>query len=471
MSAVIVLDVGKTVSKLSLWSPEGGLIARQVRENARVTAGASAVLDVDGISEWLISTLTQFAALADVGHIIPVAHGAGLAILRSERLVMAPLDYETKIPDDIRLAYASERDAFDVTGSPYLADGLNAGTQLYWLSQDNPGILDQASIMPWAQYWAWYMSGEMRSEVTSLGCHTDLWSPKDQGYSPMACRLGWADRFAPIAFAGEPIGNIRADLAHKTGLSPDVLIHCGLHDSNAALVAASGFREFAENEATIVSTGTWFVTMRRPGKASAMNKLPDGRDCLINVDAWSRAVPSARFMGGREIEGLVAPDAQRVDRQQDQAGLMKALPDVVGNDGHLVPCFAPGFGPFPENTGHWVQRPETPEARGAAICLYAALMTNTCLDLVGSSGTILVEGRFAQAEPIVRALASLRPGDDIYVAEAQNDVSFGALRLINPRLAPQGSLKRVSPLQESLDAYRESWVERVAETTKDCVPT
>lgn len=467
MSAVIVLDVGKTVSKLSLWSPDGDILARETRANERVSSNGRATLDVDGISEWLIFTLKKFAPLAEVAHIIPVAHGAGLVVVKSGRHVIPPFDYEVPIPDDVRRGYAAERDPFEITGSPFLADGLNAGAQLYWAVQENDAVLDDATIMPWAQYWAWFLSGEMRSEGTSLGCHTDLWAPMERDFSPMAKRLGWEQRFAPVAFAGEPIGQLRGDLAHRTGLSPNAVIHCGLHDSNAALVAAMGFPQFAEDEMSIVSTGTWFVTMRRPEKSADLPALSDERDCLVNVDAWNRPVPSARFMGGREIERLVAPDAQRVDRRQDQARLMDAVPDVMRSGAQLMPCFAPGFGPYPTRSGHWISKPGTADARGAAISLYAALMTNTCLDLVASTGPVLVEGRFAGAEVFVRGLASLRGDDQVFVSSAQNDVSFGALRLIYPDLEPQGVLERVEPLPEDLGKYASGWESHLAEAEYD----
>jgi len=91
------------------------------------------------------------------------------------------------------------------------------------------------------------------------------------------------------------------------------------------------------------------------------------------------------------------------------------------------------------------------------MCLYAALVADVSLDLIGSRGCLLVEGRFAEAEVFVRALASLRPNTRVMAANAHNDVSFGALRLINPELRPQGDLRQVEPLDDDIPAYREGW--------------
>jgi hypothetical protein len=48
------------------------------------------------------------------------------------------------------------------------------------------------------------------------------------------------------------------------------------------------------------------------------------------------------------------------------------------------------------------------------------------------------------------------------VASAEADVSFGALRLVWPDLAPQGALTLVEPLDRSLAAYRAEWHDDIA---------
>lgn len=456
-NAIIVLDVGKTMSKLSLWTSAGEPICRESRPNERCSTGDFDVLDVDGITSWLVDTLKSFSEKARVTKIIPVAHGAAFAAVRDGKLACLPMDYETRIPQHIAEAYEAERDSFGVTGSPRLSEGLNAGVQLYWQQVEMPGMFDGATLMPWAQYWSWFLSGVDSSEVTSLGCHTDLWDPVKSDYSPMAKRLGWATAFAPKEFAGNAIGTLRPELAALTGLSDRVKVYCGIHDSNAALVAARAHEEMADGDRTVLSTGTWFVAMRTPGHPFSIRALPMDRDCLLNVDAWNEPIPSARFMGGREIETLIGIDTRRVDIRPDQPSLLEAVPDLVSKGRMLLPTFAQGFGPYPDGSGRWVDMPESWFARRSGACLYAAMVSSVCLDMIGSQETILVEGRFAEAEVIVRALASLRPNDAVYTCHAQNDVSFGALRLINPVLKSQTELIRVKPLDVDLTGYFRDW--------------
>lgn len=460
----IVVDMGKTLSKATLWTRDGRLLDRKVHGNKPVVDGGLRRLDVAGTGAWLREALATYAN-HPIEAIIPVAHGAGVAAISDDRLLLAPLDYEQTIPEVVMAGYLSERDPFRVTGSPALPDGLNLGSQLYWLERLHPKAFGDATLVPWAQYWAWFLTGQAVSEVTSLGCHTDLWNPSQARFSPMAERLGWADKFAPLVKAGDVVGTIRPELAATTGLPRTVQVLAGLHDSNAALLAAQGFTEIARREATILSTGTWFVAMRLGAEGMVSAGLPEDRDTLVNVSAYGWPVPSARFMGGREIEAVIEFDTRRVDIKPDQPMLLDTVPGLIAKRTMMLPTLAPGFGPFPDNAARWLALPddwtEDWHARRAAICLYAALVADTSLDLIGSKERLLIEGRFAEAEVFVRALAALRPATQVFVANAHNDVSFGALRLVNPLLEAKGGLRRVIPLEGDLAGYRAEWHRRL----------
>jgi sugar (pentulose or hexulose) kinase len=454
--ATIVIDLGKTLSKVSLWDCGGRMVDRVVRPNAPVMDGEIKRLDIEGIGNWLIEALSGFSAHG-VDTIVPVGHGAGVVAIGENGPAFAPLDYEQALPDDVLAAYRRERDPFALTGSPALPDGLNFGAQLFWTDGLHPASRS-ATLVPWAQYWAWFLTGYAVSEVTSLGCHSDLWCPERADFAPMARRLGWADRFAPVVRAADNVGRLKPELAAQTGLSAEVRVLAGLHDSNAALLAARGFPEIAGNEATVLSTGTWFIAMRLATQTVDTAALPEARDCLVNVDAYGNPVPSARFMGGREIESIIGIDTRRVDIKPDQGALLSAVPDVLASGAMLLPTLAPGCGPFPSGRGEWIAEPADWYAKRAAACLYAALVANASFDLIGTQERILVEGRFAEAEVFVRALASLRPDCAVYTANVHHDVSFGALRLIDPDLRPQGELVRVAPLPHDLTAYRDAWL-------------
>lgn len=451
----IIIDIGKTMSKVTLWRRDGHLLDRQVYANVRIVQDGIARVDTQGIAQWLLEVLAGHVS-SGVEYVVPVGHGAGFAVITDGALAFAPFDYEAEPPKAIMEAYRAMRSPFAQTGSPALPQGLNLGAQIYWADQIYPQFR-QATLVPWAQYWAWWLSGVAVSEVTSLGCHSDLWRPEAGDWSDLAQRQGWDQRFAPLAQASAVIGTLRPELAQQTGLSDTVRVLAGLHDSNAALMAARGFAQIAREEATVLSTGTWFIGMRLPKTPISIADLCEARDCLVNVDVYGRPVPSARFMGGREMEALIDIDTRRVDIKPDQPRLLESVPAILAAGTMYLPTLAPGCGPFPNAQGRWVNESADWYARRAAACLYAALVTDQALDLIGTHERLLIEGRFAEAEVFVRALAALRPDAQVLVANAHNDVSFGALRLIDPMLVPQGDLRRIEPLDADLNTYRSRW--------------
>lgn len=455
----IVLDIGKTNAKLTLWDTSGRLLERAVRTNERIDAGGYTALDAAGIESWMADTLKAFSAIGPIKAIYPVAHGAAAVLVKNGEAALLPLDYEEGYSEVLHLAYKNARDPFSKTGSPSLPDGLNLGRQLFWLEQTHPADFKGATILLWPQYWSWLLTGVATSEVTSPGCHTDLWNPNAADFSDMAKARGWDAMFPPLKRANEAVGTLSPAWAAKTGLSPDVQVYCGIHDSNAALVAAKTFNEIEGKDATILSTGTWFIAMRSltEGTIFQTNSLPEGRDCLVNIDYEGKPTPTARLMGGREIETLIGIDTRRIDIKPDQPALLAAVPRVLTAKAMVLPTFAQGFGPVPKGRGRWINMPDDWIERRAAVCLYAALMTHMSLDLIGSKNSLLIEGRFAEADVFVRALASLRPDMSLYTCNAHNDVSFGAVKLMNPALKAPSKLLEVRPLEEDISTYAAAW--------------
>jgi sugar (pentulose or hexulose) kinase len=454
----VVLDIGKTNAKVSLWDAAGALVSRRTRGNAP-QHGEYLALDVAGIDAWLIESLRAFARERSIARIIPVGHGAAAALLRRGELFAAPVDYEEDVDGGTRADYETQRDPFGVTGSPALPLGLNLGLQLNCLEKRLGPLPSDVVIVPWAQYWAWRLCGVAASEVTSLGCHTDLWQPVAGRFTALAEKRGWARHMAPMRGAGESLGAITPEIARLTGLPADCAVLCGLHDSNAALLAARGHPEIAQGDATVLSTGTWFIAMRSLPEAGSvdLSALDERRDCLVNVDVTGRPVPSARFMGGREAQCIGGFDSFDLTHDYHPDEQLARLPQLVASGACAYPCFAPGVGPFPHGRGEWRNMPADASDQRTVAGLYLALMADAALDLIGSRDCVLVEGRFAEEVIFVRALATLRPRQRVFVSNAQHDVAYGALRLVDPRLGPPSKLAPIEPLATDLTVYAAQW--------------
>jgi sugar (pentulose or hexulose) kinase len=342
-----------------------------------------------------------------------------------------------------------------------LQAGLNLGIQLHWLESRDFESFRGVTVLPWAQYWAWLFCGVPATEVTSLGCHSDLWRPSDSAPSELSIRRGWTERMAPLTSAHQVLGTLLPAWAKRTGLPSSVRVYCGLHDSNAALLDARSHVAMRGRDATMLSTGTWFVAMRSPLHLNnaLLESLPEQRDCLVNVDAGGSPVPSSRFMGGREIElltGNIPPASSTPDLDQHIAV------DVIENKRMILPTGVRGVGPFPNAFRAAADlKLEHPRIESQ---LYAAMLADVSLDLIGSCDTLLVEGRFAGATVFVQALASLRPTMKVLIGADEHGVARGALRLAGIESRDRPALSQVNPLPVEISNYKSAWREAAERT-------
>lgn len=445
MKHIAVIDIGKTNAKLAL--VEAGTlreIAVQTRPNRVLPGPPWPHFDLEGHWDFLLHHLAAFHAAHGVDAISITTHGAAAVLLDvAGDLAFPMLDYEHPGPDALAAAYDALRPAFAETGSPRLPMGLNLGAQLHWMLETMPGLRDRvAQVLTYPQYWGFRLTGVAATDVTSLGCHTDLWNPWQGGFSPLVDRLGLAGRIAPARRSGEVLGHLRPDLMAQTGL-PAVPVTCGIHDSNASLYphVLGRAAPFA-----VVSTGTWVVCMAVGGAAQA---LDPARDVLVNVNALGQPVPSARFMGGREYE-LIRAGSDMQPKAEDLAQVLQA--GVM-----ILPAVEPGSGPFPGRAMRWTAEPATEGQRIAALSLYLALMTETCLGLIGAAGPAIIEGPFARNAIYLALLASLRPAGVETASSATGTAAGAALLALGAGQAPASQSVPLPADAPALAAYAARW--------------
>jgi sugar (pentulose or hexulose) kinase len=395
---IAVFDVGKTNAKLVLHdlAQRADLFVASEPNGVRHD-GPYPHYDTDRLWSFLLASLAACAREHRVDAISVTTHGACAALVDGTGLVLPVLDYESALPEETGAEYERLRPGFEESFSPGLPCGLNLGRQLHWLERRHPEEFARARhILPSPQYWVWRLTGVAASEVTSLGCHTDLWAPESGSFSSLVGRAGWQAKFPPLHSAFTAVGPVRPEIAEQAGLrGRPIPVHCGIHDSNASLLPHILGRQAP---LSVVSTGTWVIALSVGG---ALAKLDPARDMLANVDALGRPVPSSRFMGGREYDLLTGrsgavPSAAEVGRVLDEAVM-------------ALPTFSPGTGPFPSHAGHWTVDPAIllPGERAAAASLYLALMTEEMLGAMAASGPTIVEGPFARNDLFLEALGAL----------------------------------------------------------------
>ena len=78
------------------------------------------------------------------------------------------------------------------------------------------------------------LTGVAASEVTSLGCHSDLWNPHARAFSTLVGEMGWRRLFPPMRRAADMLGSLLPEIATRTGIDPETPVACGIHDSNGS---------------------------------------------------------------------------------------------------------------------------------------------------------------------------------------------------------------------------------------------
>ena len=448
--SVAVVDIGKTNAKVALVDVDAGTeLAVEKTPNTTLPGPLYPHVDVERLWRFILSSLARLGERHLVDAIAVTTHGAAAALVRADGSLALPvLDYEHDGPETLAAAYDAVRPDFEETGSPRLPVGLNLGAQLFWQrTHFADAFSSAAAIIPYPQYWGFRLSGVAASEVTSLGCHTDLWNPRAARFSSLVGRMDWLILMPPIRGAADSLGPILPEIAAETGLPPATPVFTGIHDSNASLIPHLLFRKppFA-----VVSTGTWVVAM---AVGATPRTLDPARDTLVNVDAFGRAVPSARFMGGRE-HALLTAGAEILP---DEASVAAALAGRT----LLLPSVQRGSGPYPHRAFSWTAGEPPAGERAAAVDFYLAMMTAQCLRLIGADGPVVVEGPFAANALYCSMLAAATGRAVVADDRGVTGTSIGAALLLatprGPRRANDSKVFR--PPGPVWSAYARAWTE------------
>ncbi|UJW75012.1 FGGY-family carbohydrate kinase [Rhizobium sp. SL42] len=446
---VAVIDIGKTNAKLVVVdAATGAEIAVRKTANTVLAGPPYPHFDIEALWRFILETLTEFAREPGFDALSITTHGACAALLdESGALALPVLDYEHLYPQDIQSAYAALRPDFAETFSPKLAGGLNVGAQLhYQQTAFSADFARVATILVYPQYWAYRLTGVAANEGTSLGCHTDLWQPFAASYSSLVDRLGIRKQLAPVRSAFDALGAIKPELAGRLGLTRPVPVYCGIHDSNASLLPhLLGFG----SPCSVISTGTWVISF---GVGAKPDHLDPNRDNLVNVDAYGSPVPTARYMGGREWD-ILTRDLPSSTSEEEALALRSVLKKGL----LLLPSVVEKTGPYPDSKAEWILEPENPAERRVAASLYEAMMTVTCLELIGAAGPVIVEGPFAKNALYLQALHNLTQRD-VFASEATTGTAIGAALLTGLEL--QVPMHAVSGELEGLASYASLWRER-----------
>jgi L-fuculokinase len=298
---IAIFDIGKTNKKLFLFDEDYTIVHEQTQQfNEIVDEDGDACEDLQTLTAWVqhsiknVLTLPQFSIKA----INFSAYGASFVHIDAEGKSVTPLyNYLKKYPQQLQQQfyknYGGEAFFSMITASPVLGN-LNSGMQLYWLKHYHPKLfkkINYALHLP--QYLSYLITLQPCSDVTSIGCHTNLWNFPQNNYHEWVFKEGIIDKLPPTVASNECIDAVIYDDKIKVGV--------GLHDSSAALIPylANFIEPFV-----LISTGTWCISLN-PFNKHTLTEHELKQDCLCYLSYKGDNVKASRLFAGDEHETAI----------------------------------------------------------------------------------------------------------------------------------------------------------------------
>lgn len=327
VQVIAVMDVGKTNKKLFLFDKEYNIVHEQ---SARFTE----TIDEDGdacenLESLRLSVFDSLRAVLskkkfEIKAVNFSAYGASLVYIDENGLPLTPLyNYLKPYPEALQKKfykqYGGEKQFSSRTASPVLGS-LNSGMQLYRLKYEKPLVFNQVKYaLHLPQYLSYLLSGKAFSDMTSIGCHTNLWDFEKNDYHEWVDKEGMRPLMAPIA---------NYDAVMPAGLYGNQYVAgVGLHDSSAALIPyLLNFRE----PFVLISTGTWSISLN-PFNRSPLTVEELQKDCLCYLDFKGNPVKASRLFAGHIHDEQVKRIAIYFNTDPFRYRNLPFDPEIAGN--------------------------------------------------------------------------------------------------------------------------------------------
>jgi sugar (pentulose or hexulose) kinase len=291
---ITIFDIGKTNKKIFLFDENYDLVYEKSEVLPETTdEDGDPCENVEALSKWIIGSLNEVLANKDfeVKAVNFATYGASFVFVNNDGTSALPLyNYLKKYPEDLKKKFYDKyggETAFSLaTASPVLGS-LNSGMLLYRLKNEKPKIFSKIKYaLHLPQYISFLISKITYSDLTSIGCHTNLWDFKEGKYHSWLSAEGIEKKLAPIIPA-----NHTNEIEIK---KKKIQIGIGLHDSSAALIPY--LMNFSEPFA-LISTGTWCITLN-PFNQSSLTETELKQDCLCYLQYNGHTVKASRLFAG-----------------------------------------------------------------------------------------------------------------------------------------------------------------------------
>ena len=406
-SVIVLFDVGKTNKKIFLLDEQYKIVWEQSQTLPETTdeAGESCE-DVEKLTNWVQRIYAHVLALRDftIKAVNFSAYGASFVHIGKDGRPVAPLyNYLKSYPDKLKKQfydnYGGEVTFSMLTASPVLGS-LNSGMQLYRIKEERPELYQRIQYsLHLPQYLSFLLTGQAYSDITSIGCHTNLWNFSQDHYHEWVYREGIIDKLAPIRGAEDVlrVGRIVSGI--------------GLHDSSAAMIP---YLMWFLEPFVLISTGTWCISMN-PFNHVPLTVAELQKDCLCYITYQGRPVKASRLFAGHEHEQRVKKLSAQFHKDPQYAATVAYDPDIV-------------------SFVHGRDDDETFEQAYHRLIMdiMSQQAASTQLVLQGTDvKRIFVDGGFARNQVYMHLLAAAFPHIEVFAASIPQATAIGAALAIH----------------------------------------
>lgn len=430
---IAIFDVGKTNKKLLLFN-EDYKVVHEENTQLKETEDEDGFPceDVFALTEWVRNSFDQVQNddRFEIKAVNFSGYGASFIFLDENKNVIPPLYNYLKPYPRVLLKkfyddYGGERQFSRITASPVLGN-LNSGMQLYRLKYEKPEMFKEIKYaLHLPQYLSFVLTSSLHSDITSIGCHTNLWHFQQNKYHQWVNKEGVEEKFPQLLSCTMIAGHANRSIAAGGGL----------HDSSAALIPyLASFNE----PFILLSTGTWCISLN-PFNHSMLSDYELHEDCLCYLSYEGKPVKASRIFAGYEHEQETKRLAEHFSKPSNYFTTVSADTELLKGQKHISRIS--GLSSLNAQPARSAFSSRDLSAFQSYEEAYHQLITDIVVQQVRSTNLVLggtgvkrifVDGGFSKNPIYMYLMAEAFPNIEVYAASVAQASALGAALVFHP---------------------------------------
>ncbi|HOX82277.1 MAG TPA: FGGY family carbohydrate kinase [Chryseolinea sp.] len=322
---IAIFDVGKTNKKLFLFDEDYAIVfEKSAQFKETIDEDGDPCENLESLKLWVFDSLHEVLRKKEfkITTVNFSTYGASFVLINGKGKTIAPLyNYLKPYPEELKKkfydTYGGEEMFSFQTASPVLGN-LNSGMQLYRIKHQMPELFNQIKYaLHLPQYLSYLISRKPCSDLTSIGCHTNLWDFHKNDYHDWVREENILEKLAPI---------VPADQTESAEfIETKINVGTGMHDSSAALIPyLLNFHE----PFVLISTGTWCISLN-PFNHSPLTFEELECDCLCYLHYKGKPVKASRLFSGNEHDQQVKRISERFRKDIEYYCAISYNPEII----------------------------------------------------------------------------------------------------------------------------------------------